>query len=216
MKRGFSPAATAAFATTLVVLAIIGWSIGWLAGGPDGQPQSGNQSESPAPIVVTPSPTPEPSKAPQTATTSPTPSPTFSLPEKTFEMPDLRGKEFMEAREQLLKLGVTVVVHFGESGQAGKVTRTLPVRQTIYWAGQKADLYVAGDRPKIKVPEIKGKVCDPEAKEILVRGHGFLIKEYLGERNHLVWQTSPPIGTEVDWGTQVTLRCTQTGASPSS
>lgn len=205
MKRGFSPGATAAFVTTLVVLGLVGWSIGWLAAGTDLKSQ-GDADRTPS---ASPTPSRSPSKAP-----SPTPLPT-GTPTRTdyFAMPNLVGKKFRDARQDAIKLKLGVTVEFDEpSGRpAGTVVKTFPEEKFWVWPGLQIILYVAGPAPKVAVPAVAGKTCE-EGKDELVLA-GLRIESYPTGNKGKVVKTDPAALTQVTWNEQVKVYCAQPSAS---
>jgi hypothetical protein len=215
MKRGFSPATTAAFATTMLVLAIVGWSIGWLAGGnatPVGQ-QSPDRTSSPAASASTPkSPTGTPTRTAGPTTTA---GPTRA---DAFPMPDLVNKPFRAARTQALNLKLGVEVKFSEPNPSkkadGTVLRTQAEAKDFVWPGLTIYLYVAGPAPLEIVPYETGKDCGA-AKDHLVAELGFKIDSYPSGNNGKVYKTDPAGASPAAWGTAIKLYCSESGAAPS-
>lgn len=194
MRRGFSPAAIAAFFTTLLVLAVVGWSIGWLAASADGTGQQAGSSATP---------TARPSRL---STPSASPSPSAS-PAKAFGMPNLVGKKFREARKLAFDLKLDVTVRFDEKRDlpAGTVARTLPEEGVLVKAGFPLILYVTGPAPKVSVPLLAGKPCS-EGKDGLVEA-GLAFDGYpSGDKGHVV-KTEPPALTELTWNDPVKVYC---------
>lgn len=210
MKRGFSPATTAAFATTMLVLAIVGWSIGWLAGGtatPVGQ-QSPDRTSSPTASATAPkSPTGSPTRS-----ASPTTSTTRA---DAFPMPDLLNKPFRAARTQALNLKLGVEVKFSEANPSkkadGTVLRTQAEAKDLVWPGLTIFLYVAGPAPAEVVPYEIGKDC-VAAKDHLVDELGFKI-DYPSGRNGKVYKTDPGGASVAPWGSEIKLYCSPSGAA---
>jgi hypothetical protein len=201
VKRGFSPAATAAFVTTLVVLGLVGWSIGWLAAG--AELASGEPTKAP---TATSSPTRPPSPSVSPSRTPPTASPN---PQRTdaFAMPNLVGKKFEEARQEAfdLKLGVTVKFNAPANGKpAGTVMSTTPETKVDVWPGLTIVLHVAGQPVKISVPLLVGKTCN-EGKDILIQ-KGFRVT-YATQNKGNVINSDPPAFTEMLWNDEVELNC---------
>lgn len=198
MRRGYSPAAIAAFLTTLLVLAVVGWSIGWLAAGTD---LAGQQTP------VSSSPSNRPAARATTSSPSPSVSPT------AFGMPKLVGMKFREARQKAFDLKLGVTIRFNESGAypAGTVAKTSPADGVLVKAGLTIILYVTGAPPKVTVPDIAGKTCN-EGKDLLLEA-GLLIKEYpTGDKGRVV-KTEPSALTELKWNDQVQVYCSGS-ASP--
>lgn len=207
MKRGFSPAATAAFATTFLVLAIIGWSIGWLAGGA-GNPVSQESPEPtatsrPAQVTKSPTPSPTPSKTPSASTTA------VSTAD-AFPMPNVVGKEFREARAELLALKVGVEVHFNAPSERkqGTVERQEAKAGVLIQKGWTMQLYVSGSAPYTTMPNVVGKACTA-AKDELVDIHGFKIDSYPSGTRGKVTKIEPTATAVVVWGTSVKLYCVE-------
>jgi hypothetical protein len=202
VKRGFSPAATAAFVTTLVVLGLVGWSIGWLAAGTE--LASGEPTSTPS-ATGAPTRSLTPSRVPSAA---PTPSASVT-PHRTdaFAMPDLVGKKFLEARQEAFDLKLGVTVKFDEPGNGkpnGTVMRTTPEPKEFVWRGLTIVLHVSGPPIKISVPVLAGKTCT-EGKDILVQT-GFRVTYPTQDKGHVV-KSEPPAFTEGVWNDEVKLYC---------
>jgi hypothetical protein len=202
VKRGFSPAATAAFVTTLVVLGLVGWSIGWLAAGTE--LASSEPTRTPA-TTGAPSRVATPTASPTRAAT-PTATPN---PQRTdaFAMPDLVGKKFLEARQQAfdLRLGVTVKFDAPANGKpAGTVMSTTPEAKDYVWRGLTIVLHVAGAPVKVSVPVLVGKTCN-EGKDALVHA-GFRVTYPTQDKGNVV-KSEPPAFTEGLWNDEVKLYC---------
>ncbi len=207
-----SPGTMAAFATTLIVFGVVGWTTGWLVA-------SGEQTDLGGP---TPGPTvtQEPTKRAPSPTPPPTPSPTrapagpCATPANAFAMPNLVGQQYMEARRKGLSLGVTVNVHFNQEGNRldGIVVGTNPEKDVCYLKGSAISLYVTGPVPKVKVPEVLGLMCKPNAVAKVI-DVGLTIDDYPGGDKGRVYKTEPSIGTELPWNAKVKLYCSES-ASP--
>lgn len=207
MRRGINATTVAAFATTLVVLGIVGWSAGWLVAGADAR---NREVATPSASATMASPTRLPSPA-ASARHSETPEPT---PTRTdaFAMPDLLKKDFRVARLEAAaaRLGVNIV--FGETGaDDGTVVRTNPESGIFVYPGLTVSLYVAGDAPKLNVPDVEGSSCR-EGRNALLKA-GLLIEGYPSGEKGTVQKTEPAAGTEVAWNTRVRVFCAQS-ASP--
>lgn len=205
MKRGFSPGATAAFVTTLVVLGLVGWSIGWLAAGTDLKSQGDADR--------TPSASPTPASKPPSKTPTPTPSSTLTRTDY-FAMPDLVGKKFRDARQDAIKLKLGVTVQFDEPSNrpAGTVIRHSPAEKILVWPGLTIILHVAGPAPKVAVPALAGKTCE-EGKDELVQV-GLRVEGYPTGNKGKVVKTDPAALTQVTWNDQVKVYCAPPSASP--
>ncbi len=203
MKRGFSPAATAAFVTTLVVLGLVGWSIGWLAA--DTELAGGEPTKGPtATAVPSRTPTPAVSRTPTPAASA------TATPRRTdaFAMPELVGRKFLEARQDAFKLKLGVEVRFNEPADgkpAGTVMRTNPRAKDFVYPGLTIFLYVSGPPPKVTVPVLAGKTCE-EAKDVLVQ-LGLRVGSYPGGPNGKVVKTEPPALKELVWNDPVDIHC---------
>ncbi len=193
----------AAFLTTLLVLAVVGWSIGWLAAGTD---LAGHELDPSVP-ASTPS-----THSPSVAPASPTPS--ASLSNAAFGMPNLVGMKFRLARQKAFDLRLGVTIHFDEPGKfpPGTVARTSPLDSVLVRAGYTIVLFVTGPAPKVTIPDITGKSCG-DGKDALV-GAGLRIDSYPSGDKGTVVKTDPPGSTEATWNDAVTVYCVQTGASP--
>jgi hypothetical protein len=203
VRRGFSPAATAAFFTTLLVLAVVGWSIGWLAAGTD---LAGQQTST--------TPTATPSHTSSEPTRPPTTSPSASPSNNAFGMPNLVGKKFKLARQQAFDLKLGVTIHFDEPKNlpAGTVARTFPEDTVLVRPGFQVILYVTGPAPKVTVPLLTGKTCT-EGKDALI-DVGLRIDSYPSGDKGRVVKTDPLALSELTWNDPVKVYCTQASASP--
>jgi hypothetical protein len=203
VRRGFSPAAVAAFLTTLLVLAVVGWSIGWLAAGTD---LAGNET------LASASPSTPASRPPSSAPASPSPS--ASAGKDAFGMPKLVGQKFRLARQKAFDLKLGVTIHFDEPGnyQPGTVARTYPADGILVRPGYTIVLYVTGPAPKVSVPAVAGMTCS-DGKDALVDA-GLRIDSYPSGDKGRVVKTDPPGLVEVTWNDAVKVYCTQVGASP--
>ena len=202
-----SPATTATFAATLLVLAVVGWSVGWLAADGEGKAQGlGDPSPS---VAVSSAPPPPPSPTPdaspdQTPPPTATPEPTRS---NTFAMPDLRGQHFIAARKEATsrKLGVNVRFDAEGRGEDGTVVATNPEPDLYVWPGLTITLYVKGPAPDVEVPELIGQPCG-QAKDMLV-DRGLTIHSYPSGEEGNVYKTDPVAGTRLKWNGRVMLYC---------
>lgn len=209
-KPVFSPATAAAFATTLIVLGIVGWSAGWLAASSElkglgtGETPSPSTSRS-APASATPaSPTPVTSRPTATATT---------LPPNAIEMPDLLGQKYLDARRAAFGLGLSVNVHFNRSEDepAGTVVETNPRAGEYVLKGWTISIHVTGAVPQLEVPELIGLPCK-KAKDRLIE-LGLTIGSYPSGEKGAVYKADPVAGTKLPWNSRVKLYCSES-ASP--
>jgi beta-lactam-binding protein with PASTA domain len=190
----------AAFLTTLLVLAVVGWSVGWLAASADSPVQETDASAKPS------TPANRLSASPRPASASPSASPT------AFGMPRLVGKTFRQARQQAFDLKLTVVIHFGEPAKnlpPGTVARTAPEETVLIRPGFQIVLYVTGPAPKVTVPMLAGKTCG-EGTDALIQA-GLKPHDYpSGDRGKVV-KTDPPALMELTWDDPVDVYCAQVG-----
>lgn len=193
----------AAFLTTLLVLAVVGWSIGWLAAGTDLAGHNIDPS-TPASTATT--------HAPRSASPSPTPS--ASLSNAAFAMPNLLGMKFRTARQKAFDLRLGVTIHFDEPGkfQPGTVARTSPLDSVLVRPGYTIVLYVTGPAPKVTVPDVVGKSCG-DGKDALIDA-GLRIDSYPSGDKGTVVKIDPPASTERTWNDGMLVYCVQAGASP--
>jgi beta-lactam-binding protein with PASTA domain len=189
----------AALLTTLLVLAVVGWSVGWLAASAETGGQDTSSSATPTPRA-------------SRLSASPSPSPSPSVSPKPFGMPKLVGKKFREARQQALDLRLDVTVRFDDKKDLppGTVARTLPEEGVLVRSGFPIILYVTGPAPKVDVPVLAGKTC-AEGRDGLVQA-GLRVDFPSGDKGNVV-KTEPPALTELAWNDSVKIFCAQT-ASP--
>lgn len=201
-----SPATTATFAASLLVTAIVGWLAGWQAADSEVSNKGHGNSTPSAFLSASPSLSPPPSPTPSPAR-SVTASP--SLRTDAFDMPNLVGEKFREARHEALRHNLGVEVRFGEvRGEEGTVRRTDPTAGELVWPGLTIFLYVAGDPPTFAVPDVKGKPCQDGITELL--DAGLKIDSYPSGKKGTVQMTDPPAGTKAAWNDQVKLFCAET------
>ncbi len=199
----------AAFATTLIVFGIVGWSTGWLVA--SGEQTNLGQDPSPGPVVTQETPkktTPAPSPTPSPASTRSSPAGPCASDPNAFSMPDLVGMKYLEARRKAHDLGVTVNVHFNQPGRGpdGTVVSTNPVEKWCVPKGTAISLEVTGPAPKVKVPEVLGQPCKPNAKDKVI-DVGLTIEAYPSGDRGTVYKVEPQVGTELPWNAKVNLYC---------
>lgn len=203
---GWSPGAVVLVAVLVLVLGLGGAVVGVYFA---------NQQPTPTPTTTLaadmgsakPSPTSTPS-------ISPTPSPIVTPSTADFELPDVTGVDFRQARDQLraLKLGVTVTFVSGGAGNY-KVNTTSPAAHTIVHKGVTVKLMVDGAAPLVTVPDLRGHGCAEVAGLLSDAG---LFPAYPAGRHGVVLAQDPESdATDVHWNDKVTVTCGEPSASPS-
>ena len=190
------PGLVAGVAGAVVVLAALGATGGWLLAGANESDQ-GSVDRSPSPSISYLS----------------SPSPTYSAPSPTesaataageFPLPDVTGRDFVAARQELRnhKLGVQLV--FGDAGDDRSVERTTPDPGTPVRAGITVKLHVRGTPPALAVPLLLGRNCAAAGREAADRG---LTPQYKPRKAGRVVRQDPPPYAEARWNDKVTLYC---------
>jgi hypothetical protein len=160
-----------------------------------------------------PTPGPTPTLAADMGTASPTPTPSLSpTPSVTptvtgdFELPDLAGVDFRQARDQLraLKLGVTVTFVSGGQGDY-KVDTTTPAAHAIVHKGVTIKLMVDGAAPLVTVPNLRDHGCSEVAG--LLSDAGLFPAYPTGRKGVVLAQDPEPDATDVHWNDKVTVTC---------
>jgi hypothetical protein len=187
----------------VVVLAAVGATGGWLLAGA-GKSNQGSAGRSPSPSISYLSPSPSPSSAP-----SPTES-TASI-DGEFPLPDVTGRDFVDARRQLRdrRLGVQVV--FDGKGDDRSVERTKPGPGEVVHAGITVKLHVPGEPPALEVPSLLGTACADAGQEAADRG---LIPQYKPKKAGRVTGQDPQPYARARWNDRVTLYCDGGATSP--
>ncbi|MEV4753915.1 PASTA domain-containing protein [Micromonospora sp. NPDC049559] len=202
------PSRTALVAGALVgvvLLATIGAIGGWLIaesqnGTSPNALETGGPVLSPSTVATTKG----------TRTTPPAPTKTTPrLQSGQFLLPNLVGKDFEDAREELRdrKLGTHVV--FGVAGQDRTVLSTDPAPNTPVSAGITVQIRVVGAAPVVAVPDLVGKDCD-EAKDEL-DDEGLSPRYPTGQRGEVIRQ-EPEAKAEARWNDQVRVYCGTPGS----
>jgi hypothetical protein len=208
-RQGISPAMIAAIATSVAILAIIGATGGYLLA---------NAKPEPAPTATAATAT---SSASASASASPafSPSPVISasvtrVPQRGL-LPPGEGADFREYFAQLRAMKLGVVLIFGEPGQDGLVTRTLPAGGTAVRSGITVKVYVAGAPPETVLPSVVGLPCRDARVPLGTSG---LLPTYLTGQTGVVLSQSPDpaVGGTARWNDHVELTCGEPTASPTA
>jgi hypothetical protein len=199
---GWSPGAVVLVATMVLVLGLGGAVIGvYLAN----QRPTPNPTSTFAAGTTTPSPTLSPSISPTPSTTPTT---------TDFEVPDVTGVDFRQARDQLraLKLGVTVTFTSGGDGDY-KVDTTTPAAHTIVHKGVTVKLMVDGVAPLVTVPNLRDHGCSEVAG--LLSDAGLFPAYPTGRKGVVLAQDPEPDAVDVHWNDKVTVTCGEPSPSAS-
>lgn len=191
-------------AAAVAVLATVGAVGGWLLAGAQTPPDRGtvaDASTSEPPATSTPTATP--------AGADPTdPSPaawiTSAPPAGQVALPDLVGKDFEQARQELRRLRLGWQLVFAEAGDDRRVERIEPRPGTTVRRGVTVKVYVIGAAPAASVPSVAGLPCARAAA--LVVEHG-LYPDYPGGRTGRVVKQDPGPSADVRWNDRVRLYC---------
>jgi hypothetical protein len=193
---GWSPGAVVLVAVLVLVLGLGGAVVGVYFA---------NQQPAPNPTstlaadmgTAKPSPSVSPSA-------SPTPSATPTTTD--FELPDVAGLDFRQARDQLraLKLGVTVTFASGGDGDY-KVDATTPAAHAIVHKGVTVKLVVDGAPPLVTVPNLRDHACSEVAG--LLSDAGLFPAYPAGRKGTVLAQDPEPDATDVHWNDKVTVTC---------
>lgn len=143
-----------------------------------------------------------------------------ATPESTeipwFSMPDVSGRTVDEAQGELEALGLRVEdARPSEPHQkieVGLVTRSRPEANTWVEWGSMVTLYVSSGKPSVTVPEVENRTLDEARASLSAKGLrvGPVIEradEKIDKGD--VIRSDPPTGTEVEWGSEVTLYVSQ-------
>ncbi|ROT33575.1 PASTA domain-containing protein [Micromonospora sp. HM5-17] len=191
----------------LVLCAVVGALGGYLLAG------DGGEQPEPTAGPVTTATAPE---APRTSRPGPTKTqakrPPTTPPIDGMELPDLVGKDFDEAREELREKGLGVHLIFGDAGNDPSVTRTVPPGGSLVRRGITVKVYVKGAAPPVTVPDLVGESCREAARELVDEG---LYPSYPTGDTGTVRQQDPSPGSTVHWNDRVRLYC-GTGAQPTT
>ncbi|MFY1674434.1 PASTA domain-containing protein [Plantactinospora sp. WMMB334] len=187
-------------AVGLVLCAIVGALGGYLlaGGGDDRDTQAGPQG---------PTPTLESSSTPPRTTPSRTPGrrPSSSAPAPgQMVLPDVVGKDFEEARDELRRMGLGVQFIFGRAGDDRSVASTNPRAGTAVKRGITVRVTVVGAPPDVVVPALTGHSCDQAAQRLVDDG---LYPAYPTGRKGEVRSQEPAGGTVLRWNERVALYC---------
>ncbi|GIG98123.1 hypothetical protein Pma05_46960 [Plantactinospora mayteni] len=196
-------------AVGLVICAVVGALGGYLlAGGGDPEPPFDAGRTTPTVEATEQSPRSTPSRTPSRRPSS-TPPPIGQM-----ILPDLVGKDFQRAREELRGLGLGVQFVFGSAGDDPSVASTNPRGGTAVKRGITVRVTVVGAAPEVVVPALAGESCKQAARRLVDDG---LYPNYpTGERGE-VRDQEPPGGTVLRWNDRVRLYCSDgpvSGATP--
>jgi cytoskeletal protein RodZ len=168
-----------------------------------------------------PAPRPTSTFAADPGTAKPTPTPSASQPTPTatpstadFELPDVTGLDFRQARDQLraMKLGVTVTFTSGGEGDY-KVDSTTPTAQTTVHKGVTVKLAVDGAAPLVTVPNLRDHPCSEVAG--LLNDAGLYPAYPAGRKGVVVAQDPGSDATDVHWNDKVSVTCGEPSPSAS-
>ncbi|NUR71940.1 MAG: PASTA domain-containing protein [Hamadaea sp.] len=211
-RQGISPAMIAAIATSVAVLAIVGATGGYLLA-------NSNPSASPstsASVATSSSADSSPSAA-ESPSFSPTPvvSATSTTPAPSGLLPDGSGRDFREYFAQLRAAKLGVLLIFGESGQAGLVTRTSPSAGSRIRAGVTIKVYVAGEAPPTELPKVVGLACRDARVPLGDKG---LLPTYMSGQTGVVLSQSPDPdqGGTARWNDHVEITCGESATTSPS
>ncbi len=184
-----------------IALAAIGAAIGWTLTDTNGSNPAAGPS---TPVPVTSSVT---STAPSSSPPSPPPSSApagFTLPDYAAE-----GKQFQDARSELLAQGIGVVVKFQPKGvSGGAVVSTNPAAGTLLTRGQNVTINVSEAPPPLAVPSVLGSPCNDAGHTLAMTG---FTPSYPNGRNGSVTAQLPqpddPSNPTARWNDTVAITC---------
>jgi len=133
----------------------------------------------------------------------------LSLGPERHKLPDLRGKSFAEAREELarLKLGYRRTDRYSDSVPEGYVISMKPAPGTVVRPTQTVTLVVSKGEAPVTVPDVVGEHIDDARSELEDAGLTVVVRSKASkdvEADHVISQ-SPKPGTGVGEGHAVTL-----------
>jgi hypothetical protein len=179
-------------AAAVVLLAVLGFTVGWVLHG-SGTTRTGASTA--------------PSSA---APTSAAPIPTLA----PLALPDVTGRDFVVARQQLRDLSLGVQLVFADSGDSRAVRQTEPAPGSPVDRGITIKVYVSGTAPLLVPPDVVGRPCNDAGKAVADAG---LYPQYLTGRHGIVTAQHPPAGAAgVHWNDQTRLTCTDAASVPPS
>ncbi|GIG89164.1 hypothetical protein Pen02_41000 [Plantactinospora endophytica] len=193
-------------AVGLVICAIVGALGGYLLAGDGGDPgEQPYDAGAPTPTAEAPTRTPRstPTRTPSRKPTGPTPGIGQTL------LPDLVGKDFEEAREELRRLGLGVQFTFGRAGDDRAVASTNPRGGTAVKRGITVRVTVVGAPPEVVVPALTGESCKQAARRLVDDG---LYPRYPDGEKGQVRNQEPTGGTVLRWNDPVRLYCSDSPA----
>jgi serine/threonine-protein kinase len=133
----------------------------------------------------------------------------LSLGPERYKLPDLRGKSFDEARDELagLKLGYRRTDRYSDSVPEGYVISMKPAAGTVVRPTRTVTLVVSKGEAPVKVPDVRGEHIDDARAELEAAGLTVEVKSKASgdvEADHVISQDPEP-GTGVGEGHTVTL-----------
>jgi hypothetical protein len=204
---GWSPGAVVLVATMVLVLGLGGAVVGVYFA--NQRPSTPNPGTTLAADLNTGRPTPSPSASP-TPSSSPIVTPTGA----EFELPNVVGADFRQARDSLrgLKLGVNVVFDTG-GGSDLRVLGTRPGPGETVRKGTTVRLTVAGAAPLVSVPNLAGLRCSAVAAAL---GEAGLFPSYpTGRKGFVLGQDPTADATTAHWNDTVAVTCGEPSPSAS-
>lgn len=197
-------------AVGLVLCAVVGATGGYLLAGDGAASNRQARSASTTTAAESPSGTPRatPSRTPSRRPSSSAP----SAPIGQILLPNLVGKDFEEAREELGRRGLGAQFVFGSAGNDRTVASTNPRGDTSVKRGTTVRVTVVGAAPKVTVPELVGESCRQAARRLVDDG---LFPRYPTGDNGHVRDQEPKQGTVLHWNDRVDLHCSD-AAEPSA
>lgn len=176
-------------AAAVVLLAVLGFAVGWVLRG------SGTTRTS-----ASPAPSAGPSSAAPIATLAP------------LALPDVTGRDFVVARQQLRDLLLGVQLVFAGRGDSRAVRQTVPAPGAPVDQGITIKVYVSGAAPLLVPPDVVGRPCNEAGRALADAG---LYPQYPTGRHGTVTVQDPAAGAPgVHWNDQTRLTCTGGASGP--
>ncbi|MGW0434638.1 PASTA domain-containing protein [Micromonospora sp. NPDC003197] len=186
----------------IVLFATVGAVGGWLLA------KSEQGDESP---LAQATPTTAPSATSAAKTTQKPVKPTTKQttpPAGQVVMPDLVGRNFKDARQELRDQGLKWVFRFGGAGQNNTIASTVPAAGESVRSGRIVQVFVIGEAPRVVVPNVVGLSCQQAAAKLVEAG---LEPEYAKTDSGTVTKQKPEATAEKRWNDQVQIHCGQDG-----
>lgn len=201
---------TAGAAVGVFLLATTGAVGGWLLAGGDGSRQQ-TAGGSGSPVVSTSTTTAAPVEP---SSDRVVPSTRASRPAAgQFPLPNLVGKDFRVARDELHKRKLGWQFVFGSAGDDPTVASTVPAADTLVKAGVTVRVVVLGAAPPVAVPPVVGLSCKEAARQAVDNG---LTPSYPQGDNGKVLRQEPEPGGQARWNDELVLHCGRLPDDPSS